>query len=55
MPFSKKVNNDDDFVELISKKKIKTYDEQRRETKEKKPKPRDVRIRNEREKMDHGG
>ena len=33
MPFGKKADEDDDFVEPVSKKKIKTYDEQRREGK----------------------
>ena len=43
MPFGKKADEEDDFVEPISKKKIKTYDEQRRETKEKKTQPKDMR------------
>ena len=47
MPFGKKADEDDDFVEPVSKKKIKTYDEQRREAKEKKTQPKDMRSKTE--------
>ena len=45
MPFGKKADEDDDFVEPISKKKIKTYDEQRRETRKLNQKIWGVRLR----------